>query len=316
MEIRMFAAHWIAVIAASGPILVIVAGAVGLVASRLLNWRYGREIGRLRKRVAVLDSTNRDLEQTAFELKRSLRLAEDANGAKTHFLASMSHELRTPLNAIIGFSELLTKEIYGPLGHSHYHGYAQDIHDSGNHLLGLINDVLDLSKLDATVIETYAEPVELSEFLRKTVQMVRPQAERGRVVLHESFPGLVATLRTDERRLRQVLLNLLSNAVKFTAAGGTVKIAAYRQAGGVTITVSDTGIGIAAEDIPKAMADYGQVRNGWSRAVEGTGLGLPLSKRLVELLGGSFVLESKLGVGTNVILTFPPERLLRPRLAA
>lgn len=312
----MIGPHWMAVLVTSGAGLLIVAGVVGLVASRLLARRKRGEITALRARVAELESANREVEQTAFELKRALQLADDASKAKTQFLASMSHELRTPLNAIIGFSELLVNEVYGKLGDEHYRDYATDIHDSGKHLLGLINDVLDLSKLDATVIETYAEPVELNEFLRKTAQMMRPQADRAQVALKESLDTFLPSMRTDERRLRQVLLNLLSNAIKFTAAGGTVSISAYRQGGGVAITVSDTGIGMAPEDIPKAMENFGQVQSGWSRTSEGTGLGLPLSKRLVELLGGSFILESEVGVGTNVIVTFPPERLLRMPMAA
>jgi signal transduction histidine kinase len=312
----MYDAHWVTLIAASGAPLLIVAGVIGLAASRYITRRNCRELAQLRARTSEIEGANRELEQTAFELKRSLRLADETNKAKTQFLASMSHELRTPLNAIIGFSELLADEVYGPMGDTHYRGYARDIHDSGKHLLGLINDVLDLSKLDATVIETYAEPVELSEFLRKTLHMMRPQADRAEVALTESFDAVLPTMRTDERRLRQVLLNLLSNAIKFTHAGGTVSISAYRQAAGVAITVSDTGIGIAPEDIPKAMENFGQVQTGWSRTAEGTGIGLPLSKRLVELLGGSFVLESKVGVGTSVILTFPRERLLEMPLAA
>ncbi|MGH6988939.1 MAG: sensor histidine kinase [Stellaceae bacterium] len=312
----MFDAHWMAMFSTLVPAMLVVAGAIGLMAARFMSRRSARQIARLTADKADLETAKREIEQTAFELKRSLRLAEDTNRAKTQFLAAMSHELRTPLNAIIGFSELLTSGIYGPLGDDHYAGYARDVHDSGKYLLGLINDVLDMSKLDASVVDTYAEPLELSEFLRKTLQMVRPQADRGGVVLTESFNTALPGMRTDERRLRQVLLNLLSNAVKFTAVGGTVSISAYRQGGGVAITVADTGIGMAAEDIPKAMENFGQVQTGWSRNVEGTGLGLPLSKRLVELLGGSFVLESKLGVGTTVILTFPPERLLEVPLAA
>lgn len=308
--------HWITLgISAGGVVLLFAALAVSIAVRMVLRKARRRAAG-LAARVTEVEATNRELEQTAFELKRSLALTEEALRSKTQFLASMSHELRTPLNAIIGFSELLVNEVYGKLGDSHYRDYAQDICDSGKHLLGVINDVLDISKLDSVVTETYAEPLDLAEFLHKTMQMVRPQAERAAVVLTEKFDTNLPSMLTDERRLRQVLLNLLSNAIKFTAQGGNVSISAYRQGSSVAITVSDTGVGIAAEDIPKVMENYGQVQTGWSRTQEGTGLGLPLSKRLVELLGGSFVLESKVGVGTNIIVTFPPERLLQVKMAA
>ena len=301
----MFDANWLALTVVASWGLLVSAILAGLLLSRARTSRASRELDHLHARLAALESANRELDQTAFELKRSLHLAEQSIKAKTQFLASMSHELRTPLNAIIGFSELLVNEVFGRLGDSHYRDYAQDICDSGRHLLGLINDVLDLSKLDTVVLEAYNEPVELSEFLQKTAQMMRPQADRSGIALNDRLDEFLPTILTDERRLRQVVLNLLSNAIKFTARGG-----------GVTIAVSDTGVGIAPEDIPKAMENYGQVQTGWSRTQEGTGLGLPLSKRLVELLGGTFVLESKVGVGTNVILTFPPERLVQVPLAA
>ena len=303
--------HWTVVAGAAGGTLLLFAALAASIVSRVVARGPRIAAAAMKARVAEFEAKNRELEHTAFELKRSLGITEEALKAKTQFLASMSHELRTPLNAIIGFSELLTNEIYGKLGDAHYRDYAQDIHDSGKHLLGLINDVLDLSKLDTVMPETYSEPVDLAEFLHKTTQMVRPQAERGGVTLNEKFDTQLPSMLTDERKLRQVLLNLLSNAVKFTAQGSSVTVSAYRQGASVAIMVSDTGVGIAAEDIPKAMANYGQVQTGWSRNQEGTGLGLPLSKRLVELLGGGFVLESKVGVGTTVIVTFPPERLLQ-----
>ena len=311
-----FDPHWTMLAASAAGVLLLFAALAVSVAVRVTLRRAHRRAAGLSAQVTELQARNRELEQTAFELKRSLTLTDDALRAKTQFLASMSHELRTPLNAIIGFSELLINEVFGKLGDSHYRDYAQDICDSGKHLLGLINDVLDLSKLDTVAVEAYSEPVDLAEFLHKTMQMVRPQAERAGIVLSEKFDRQLPSMMTDERRLRQVLLNLLSNAIKFTAQGGSVSVSAYRQGGSVAITVSDTGVGIAPEDIPKAMENYGQVQTGWSRTQEGTGLGLPLSKRLVELLGGSFVLESKVGVGTNIIVTFPPERLLQVQIAA
>jgi signal transduction histidine kinase len=307
----MFDPQWTVLAASAGAVVLLFAALTGSLVTRYVMRRAMRQVTGLRVRVSELESNNRELEQTSFELKRSLGLTDEALRAKTQFLASMSHELRTPLNAIIGFSELLTNEVYGKLGDAHYRDYAQDICDSGRHLLTLINDVLDLSKLDTVAVEAYSEPVDLAEFLHKTMQMVRPQAERGGIALNEKFAAELPSMLTDERRLRQALLNLLSNAIKFTASGGSVTVSAYRQGTSVAMMVTDTGVGIAPEDIPKAMENYGQVQTGWSRTQEGTGLGLPLSKRLVELLGGSFVLESKVGVGTTVIVTFPPERLLQ-----
>jgi signal transduction histidine kinase len=312
----MFDPHWMMLGVSVGSVVLLFAALTVSIAVRVVLGRARRRAAGLAARVTELEATNREFEQTAFELRRSLGMTEEALRSKIQFLASMSHELRTPLNAIIGFSELLTNEVYGKLGDSHYRDYAQDICDSGKHLLGVINDVLDISKLDTVITETYTEPLDLAEFLHKTMQMIRPQAERAGIVLTEKFDGVLPSMLTDERRLRQVLLNLLSNAIKFTAQGGNVSIAAYRQGGSVSIAVSDTGVGIAPDDIPKAMENYGQVQTGWSRTQEGTGLGLPLAKRLVELLGGSFVLESKVGVGTNIIVTFPPERLLQAKMAA
>jgi signal transduction histidine kinase len=312
----MFDPHWMMLGVSVGSVVLLFAALTVSIAVRVVLGRARRRAAGLAARVTELEATNREFEQTAFELRRSLGMTEEALRSKIQFLASMSHELRTPLNAIIGFSDLLTNEVYGKLGDSHYRDYAQDICDSGKHLLGVINDVLDISKLDTVITETYTEPLDLAEFLHKTMQMIRPQAERAGIVLTEKFDGVLPSMLTDERRLRQVLLNLLSNAIKFTAQGGNVSIAAYRQGGSVSIAVSDTGVGIAPDDIPKAMENYGQVQTGWSRTQEGTGLGLPLAKRLVELLGGSFVLESKVGVGTNIIVTFPPERLLQAKMAA
>ncbi|MGH6980675.1 MAG: sensor histidine kinase [Stellaceae bacterium] len=311
--LSMLDPHWTVLAGAAGGVLLLFAALSASVVSRVVARRPRNAAAAMQARVTELEATNREIEHTAFELKRSLGLTEEALKAKTQFLASMSHELRTPLNAIIGFSELLTHEVYGKLGDAHYRDYAQDIHDSGKHLLGLINDVLDLSKLDTVAVEAYSEPVDLAEFLHKTAQMVRPQADRGGIALNEKFDAQLPSMLTDERKLRQVLLNLLSNAVKFTAHGGSVTVSAYRQGTSVAIMVTDTGVGIAPEDIPKAMENYGQVKTGWSRNQEGTGLGMPLSKRLVELLGGSFVLESNVGVGTNIIVTFPPERLLQAK---
>jgi signal transduction histidine kinase len=270
---------------------------------RYLAARAKRKAGALGERVAVLELANR-------ELKRALDLAEEASRSKTQFLSTMGHELRTPLNAIIGFSELLLTEPYGKLGDPSYRDYAQDIHDSGKHLLGLMNDVLDNARLDGSMVVAYQEPADLADVVQKICRALKPQAERAGIALIETVDPLLPMARTDEKRLRQVLHGLVTNAIRFTAAAGSVSVSAYRQGKGVAISIADTGAGIAPDEIAKATDNLGQMELGWTRSQDRGGLSLPLAKRLVEVLGGNFVLESEVGLGSNIILTFPPERLL------
>jgi signal transduction histidine kinase len=235
--------------------------------------------------------------------------AEAANHAKSEFLANMSHELRTPLNAIIGFSEVMKSAMFGPIG-ERYRSYATHISNSGNHLLELINDILDLSKLDARKLELCEEDVNLVTVVEECVQLFEVQTRRGKIRLSKSLDNDVFLIRVDPRRFRQILLNLLSNAVKFTPEGGQVYVSSLRKNGQLALTIEDTGIGIRADDIPKAMASFGQVDSKVSRNYDGTGLGLTLAKHLVELHGGTLTLESEVNVGTIVTVMLPGQRIL------
>jgi signal transduction histidine kinase len=235
--------------------------------------------------------------------------AETANRTKSEFLANMSHELRTPLNAIIGFSDVIKKSLFGPIN-ERYRDYASDIYNSGNHLLKLINDILDLSKLEAKQVELYEENIDLAVLIPSSLHLIEPQAESGKVQLTSTMGGDVPLIRADERRMRQILINLLSNAVKFTLEGGQVRVSASCSDQGVSITVSDTGIGMSPDQIPIALESFRQIDSKISRKYDGTGLGLPLTKHLVELHGGSMTIESELNRGTTVICLLPRERIV------
>jgi len=237
--------------------------------------------------------------------------AELANRAKTEFLANMSHELRTPLNAVIGFSEIMESELLGPLGSSQYKSYAADIHESAQHLLTLINDILDVAKIEAGAHDLRDEEVDPCDIVNAVERLVVERAARASLKLSTKLPQGLPRLRADERKLKQVLLNLLSNAIKFTPENGQVALAARLDgSGGFIFEVSDTGIGIAAEDIPRAFAPFEQVDSRLSRQFEGTGLGLPLSDGFVRLHGGTLELESTPGKGTRAIVRLPAERVI------
>jgi signal transduction histidine kinase len=239
-----------------------------------------------------------------------------ASRAKSDFLANMSHELRTPLNAIIGFSEVIKCSIFGPVS-ERYRSYATDIFSSGTHLLRLINEILDLSKLEAGQLELHEETIDLASAVEACMTLVEKQAEQSRLSMSASIDPNHPLVRADDRRLRQILINLLANAVKFTPEGGRIRVSSFPAPAGLAISVSDTGIGMASEDIPKAMTTFGQVDSKISRKHEGTGLGLPLAKHLVELHGGTLKIESKLNAGTTVTFVLPAERIVRgPALLA
>ncbi|WP_085120596.1 PAS-domain containing protein [Tistlia consotensis] len=258
---------------------------------------------------AAQDITER--RQAEAELRGAMETAELANRTKSEFLANMSHELRTPLNAIIGFSEVMAQELLGPLGDGRYRTYAQDIRDSGTHLLDIINDILDVSKAEAGMLELAEEPIELADAVTASLRLISQRAERGGVRLRESVPQELPPLLADPRRLKQILINLLSNAVKFTPAGGTVSVEAWQEAEGeLAIRIADTGIGIKPEDLARVLEPFTQADSGFNRRHEGTGLGLPLTKALVELHGGRLELSGNEGGGTRAVVRFPAGRAL------
>ena len=243
-------------------------------------------------------------------LREATHNAELANRAKTKFLANMSHELRTPLNAIIGFSDIMKSELFGALGSARYTEYAKDINDSGAHLLNVIDDILDISKIEAGRYQLEESDMDLDECMRWSVEMVRPRtAEKSLTITLDIAPDLPA-INADRRAIRQIMLNLLSNASKFTPEFGTITLAAHvKRNGTLHISVADTGIGIPADKLKVVLEPFGQVDDTNARQHGGTGLGLSITKALVELHDGKFWLESNLGHGTTAIMTLPPQRL-------
>lgn len=267
-----------------------------------------RELVQLDAAVRRLEvSLQRDREREE-ELNAARIQAELGSRAKSEFLANMSHELRTPLNAIIGFAQLIRSEVLGEIKQKKYLDYLGDIEVSGQHLLDLINDILDLSKIEAGKIELRIHRAELSKLLRDCISMMKERAESAGVNVHLHLPDDPMPIQADSRRLKQVVLNLLSNAIKFTPAGGTVHVAAaVDPQTGARIEIRDTGIGIAESDIERVFEPFTQIENALTRKHEGSGLGLPLTRALVELHGGRLDLKSQLGVGTTVAVTLPPE---------
>jgi signal transduction histidine kinase len=247
---------------------------------------------------------------TESKLLRAKEDAERADRAKSAFLANTSHELRTPLNAIIGFSEVIRRETFGPIGNPRYHEYLKDIYDSGRHLLRIINDILDLSKIAAgKATLDKEERVELAPAIEAAMRMVQPRAEfEGIAVALELAPPLPA-VSGSARMLQQVFINLLANAVKFTPAGGRVTVRAERRGeDAVAVAITDTGIGMSGEDIAIALTAFGQVDSNMARRYEGTGLGLPLAKAIVELHRGRLEIDSHPGRGTTILVTLPALR--------
>jgi len=251
-----------------------------------------------------------DLKKVESELIRAKEFAEMGNRAKTEFLANMSHELRTPLNAIIGFSEMITSEVYGTIGNQTYKEYIASINESGMHLLSLIDDILDLSKIEVGKMDLTESTMDVTGTIESCLMLVREQAQAARIALRSSNLPNTPPLRADERKIKQILLNLIQNAIKFTPEGGTIRVETELMAqGDLQISVIDTGIGMKAEDIPCALERFGQIDSGLSRRFDGAGLGLPLTKALTELHGGKLEIQSTPGAGTAVFITLPHWRM-------
>lgn len=239
--------------------------------------------------------------------------AERANRGKSEFLANMSHELRTPLNAVIGFSEVMEHELFGPLGDRRYREYVGYMKNSGLHLLGIINSILDLSKIEAGKLTLYEEEIDLAEVVSYCFQLVLAKQEDKKITLDLQLAEGLPNLWADERLVRQILLNIGSNARKFTSDGGRVTVATrLGDHGGHEIAISDDGIGMSKTDLEAALTPFGQVDSSLSRRYEGTGLGLPLSNSFIRLHGGQLEIESAPGSGTDVTVQFPAERVLKP----
>ncbi|MEJ2626066.1 MAG: HAMP domain-containing sensor histidine kinase [Pseudolabrys sp.] len=260
---------------------------------------------------AEKDALIGELEQAKAISDEARRRAEAANISKSRFLAQMSHELRTPLNAILGFSEVMKSEVFGKHSVPAYKEYSGDIHNSGVHLLGLINEILDLSRIEAGRYELNEESISLAGVTEDCHHLLKLRATNRGITIHEMFEPELPRLWADERAVRQICLNLLSNAIKFTPQGGEIWLkVGWTASGGQYLSVQDTGPGIPEDEIPVVLASFGQGSNSIKSAEQGAGLGLPIAKSLIDLHGGTFNLKSKLRIGTEVIVTFPPERVV------
>jgi two-component system cell cycle sensor histidine kinase PleC len=260
---------------------------------------------------AEKDALIGELEQAKAISDEARRRAEAANVAKSRFLAQMSHELRTPLNAILGFSEVMKSEIFGTHAVATYKDYSSDIHNSGVHLLNLINEILDLSRIEAGRYELNEEAISLMHVAEDCHHLLKLRAKNRGITMHEVYEPDLPRLWADERAARQICLNLLSNAIKFTPQGGEIWLkVGWTASGGQYMSVKDTGPGIPEDEIPIVLSSFGQGSNALKSAEQGAGLGLPIAKNLIDLHGGTFTFKSKLRIGTEVIVTFPPERVM------
>jgi signal transduction histidine kinase len=274
---------------------------VDSVPRHFLSTRQACEIGG--RTLVVASATDITLIREAEAAMQRAAESEAAARIKSNFLANMNHELRTPLNAVIGFAEVMKDEMMGPLGSQTYRTYAQNIHSSGMHLLGLVNDILDLTKVETHVLDMSLTDVDLAEVFTAVSRIIDLQARAaGVAVSFDAGPGKV---KADAIRLQQVIVNIVSNAVKFTAPGGLVHVAAIAREGGVEISISDTGCGMSPEQIELALQPFGMVAASFTREHDGINVGLPLSKRLVEMMHGRIAIDSTPGKGTRITLHLP-----------
>jgi signal transduction histidine kinase len=254
-----------------------------------------------------------EIQATQEALREAKEAAEQASMAKSEFLANMSHELRTPLNAVIGFSSAMEEEVFGPLGHANYREYVGAVKDSGMHLLNLVNDILDMAKIEAGEMEFDELAVDIHDVIHTSARIVANSAIRGNVTLDLDIPENPPQLRGDSLRLKQILLNLLTNAIKFTPPEGRVSVSTgVDQSNAMTWRIVDTGVGISSKDLPRILLPFEQIRGAVGHTHEGTGLGLYLTKSLIKAHGGTLEIESEVGKGTTVTVKFPSERTISP----
>ena len=272
------------------------------------------DIEQLRRRIAELEPLADEVARLREALADAQAVIDETRITRSELFANLSHTLRTPLNAIIGFSEMLQSGVFGPLGAPHYMEYVNGIYASGIHLLGLINGILDLSGIEGGTLGLDEQEVAVDAAVEEALEAVREQAEVNRLSVVAEVPDDVVLVLADDRVLRRILLNLLSNAVKFTEEGGKITVrGAVTEDGGFRLSVADTGVGIAEEDIPRALEPFGHVEGARKQDYVGHGLGLPLVRSLVEVHGGAMTLDSTLGVGTTVSIDFPAGRVVRPQ---
>jgi len=252
-----------------------------------------------------IDELADDFNRMVDRVEHSHESLRKANELKTNFIRVASHELRTPLNAVIGFSEVLNRELYGSLGEARYRDYARLIHESGEHLLGVVNDILDMSKIEAGKFQIVRESFDVASLINSCCDLMRHTAEKSSITLKVDVAPDIPKLAADNRACKQILLNVIANAIKFTKPGGWVRVSAHVEARDVVFTVADNGIGIADQDLPMLGRPFVQANNSSDSGQEGTGLGLSVVKGLARLHGGSLELRSKLGEGTTATIALP-----------